>query len=106
MCSTAARSTATRRPRNSEPLVLSIEDRFLANTAFQGLSGGSAYRRSTDTIQMPDEGLFIDTDTLTRTEGHYATLHTSMCTERRGAPPQPRIRQTLRDQAYAAEDGR
>ena len=32
------------------------------------------YRPSTDHIQMPGEGLFTGTKTMTRTEGYYATL--------------------------------
>jgi len=50
-------------------------DRFLANTAARVEHGGDRayYRPSTDTIHMPDEGLFIDTATMTRTEGYYAT---------------------------------
>lgn len=37
--------------------------------------GDSAYfMPSTDHIQMPDEGLFTGTETMTRTEGYYATL--------------------------------
>lgn len=32
------------------------------------------YRPSTDTIHMPDEGLFCGTDTMTRDEGYFAVL--------------------------------
>jgi antirestriction protein ArdC len=51
-------------------------DRFLANTGARVEHGGESafYRRSTDTIHMPDEGLFIDTATMTRSEGYYAVL--------------------------------
>jgi len=51
-------------------------DRFLTNTGARVEHGGESafYRRSTDTIHMPDEGLFIDTATMTCTEGYYAVL--------------------------------
>jgi antirestriction protein ArdC len=51
-------------------------DRFLANTGARIVHGGESafYRRSTDTIHMPDEGLFTDTATMTRREGYYAVL--------------------------------
>src|SRR5690606_30117241 len=32
------------------------------------------YRPSTDHIQMPEEGLFCGTDTMTRSEGYFAVL--------------------------------
>ena len=51
-------------------------DRFLASTGARIEHGGESafYRRSTDTIHMPDEGLFAGTATMTRTEGYYAVL--------------------------------
>jgi antirestriction protein ArdC len=51
-------------------------DRFLANLGAKVVHGGERafYRISTDTIHMPDEGLFFDTATMTRTEGYYATV--------------------------------
>ena len=49
-------------------------DRFLAHLGAKVVHGGESafYRRSTDTIHMPDEALFVDTKTMTRTEGYYA----------------------------------
>jgi len=40
------------------------------------LTGGESafYCRSTDRIQMPDEGLFCGTGTMTRSDGYYGTL--------------------------------
>ncbi len=51
-------------------------DQFVTAThAKIGHGGASAYYQpSTDIIRMPDEGLFNGTDTMTRTEGYYATL--------------------------------
>lgn len=51
-------------------------DRFVTSTGASVSHGGDRafYRPSTDSIQMPDEGLFIGTDTMTRSEGYYATL--------------------------------
>lgn len=48
---------------------------FLANLGMTVEIGGDRafYRPSTDTIHMPDEGLFTGTATMTRTEGWYAT---------------------------------
>jgi antirestriction protein ArdC len=51
-------------------------DRFLANLGAKVVHGGESafYRRSTDTVHMPDEALFIGTGTMTRTEGYYSVL--------------------------------
>ena len=55
-------------------------DQFLKNTGARIEIGGERayYRPSTDTIHMPDEGLFTGTKTMTRSESWYATgLHES-----------------------------
>jgi antirestriction protein ArdC len=55
-------------------------DRFLTHTGARiEVAGERAYYRpSTDTIHMPDEGLFTGTDTMNRSEAWYATaLHES-----------------------------
>jgi antirestriction protein ArdC len=51
-------------------------DRFVASTNAMICHGGDRafYMPSADRIQMPDEGLFSGTDTMTRSEGYYATL--------------------------------
>ena len=55
---------------------ISAADRFVSATGAQIEHGGERafYRPSTDQIQMPEEGLFCDTQTMSRTEGYYATL--------------------------------
>jgi antirestriction protein ArdC len=55
---------------------LEAVDRFVAATGARIEHGGERafYRPSTDHIQMPDEVLFCGTDTMTRTEGYYATV--------------------------------
>jgi antirestriction protein ArdC len=51
-------------------------DRFFASTGARVEHGGDSafYRPSTDTIHMPDEGLFCGTDTMTRSEAYFAVL--------------------------------
>ncbi|MFZ1258687.1 MAG: zincin-like metallopeptidase domain-containing protein, partial [Candidatus Saccharimonas sp.] len=51
-------------------------DKFVTATGARIEHGGERafYRPSTDHIQMPDEGLFCGTDTLSRDEGYYAVL--------------------------------
>lgn len=51
-------------------------DRFVSSTGAAVRHGGDRayYMPSTDHVQMPDEGLFTGTQTITRTEGYYATL--------------------------------
>jgi antirestriction protein ArdC len=55
---------------------LEVVDHFIATTGARIEHGGDRafYRPSTDHIQMPDEGLFCGTETMTRTEGYYATV--------------------------------
>lgn len=51
-------------------------DRFIRNIGARVEHGGDRayYRPSTDHIQMPDEDRFCGTETMTRSEGYYATL--------------------------------
>jgi antirestriction protein ArdC len=55
---------------------IAAADRFVSATGAQIQHGGERafYRPLTDHIQMPEEGLFCDTQTMSRTEGYYATL--------------------------------
>lgn len=55
---------------------IEVADRFFAHVGARIEHGGDRayYRPSTDHIQMPDEGLFCGTATMTRDEGYYATL--------------------------------
>jgi antirestriction protein ArdC len=51
-------------------------DQFVGRTGAAIKHGGDQayFQPSTDHNQMPDEGLFFDTETMSRTEGYYATL--------------------------------
>lgn len=51
-------------------------ERYVARTGAEILEGGTiaCYRKSTDTIHMPDEERFFDTKTSTRTESYYSVL--------------------------------
>lgn len=68
------------RPVLAEPLGpverMAGADRFVTATGASIRHGGeSAYfRRDTDHIQMPDEGLFTGTGTMSRSESYYAVL--------------------------------
>ena len=55
---------------------LAAADLFVTATSARVEHGGDRafYRPATDHIQMPDEGLFTGTATMSRTEGYYATL--------------------------------
>jgi antirestriction protein ArdC len=55
---------------------LAQADAFVGATGAEIRHGGDRafYRPDTDHIQMPDEGLFTGTETMTRIEGYYATL--------------------------------
>jgi antirestriction protein ArdC len=82
-------------------------DRFLAATGARIEHGGESayYRRSTDHIQMPDEGLFCGTDTMTRSESYFAvlcheTIHWSGAAHRLDRDMGKRFG----DNAYAAEE--
>lgn len=86
---------------------LEAVDRFIAATGARIEHGGDRafYRPSTDHIQMPDEGLFCGTGTMTRAEGYYATItheltHWSGARKRLGRDMGKRFG----DAAYAAEE--
>jgi antirestriction protein ArdC len=98
-------------PDQPEPLgpVERIERaaRFIANTGARIEIGGSQafYRPSTDTVHMPDEGLFTGTDTMTRSESWHAveahevlhwTSHQDRCNRQLG--------KRFGDKAYCAEE--
>jgi antirestriction protein ArdC len=82
-------------------------DRFVGATGVRVEHGGERayYRPSTDHIQMPDEGLFCGTDTMTRSEGYFAvllheTIHASGAKHRLDRDMGKRFG----DAAYAAEE--
>lgn len=82
-------------------------DAFVSATGARIAHGGERafYAPSTDHIQMPDEGLFTGTQTMTRSEGYYATLvheliHWSGAKHRLGREMGKRFG----DRAYAAEE--
>jgi antirestriction protein ArdC len=82
-------------------------DQFLKNTGARIEVGGDRayYRPSTDTIHMPDEGLFTGTETMTRSESWYATgLHEG--THWAGAPSRlnREFGKRFGDQQYVAEE--
>lgn len=86
---------------------LEAVDRFIASTGARIEHGGDRafYRPSTDHIQMPDEGLFCGTDTMTRTEAYYATV-THELTHWTAAPTRlgRELGKRFGDAAYAAEE--
>ncbi len=86
---------------------LEAVDRFIAATGARIEHGGDRafYRPSTDHIQMPDEALFCGTDTMTRSEGYYATV-THELTHWSGAPARlgRDMGNNFGDAAYAAEE--
>jgi len=51
-------------------------DTYLVNTKAKIINGGdmACFRPATDTISMPDDRAFFDTDTGTRTENYYSVL--------------------------------
>lgn len=55
---------------------IAAADRFVTATGAKIEHAGERafYRPSTDHIQMPDEGLFCGTESMSRSEGYYATL--------------------------------
>jgi antirestriction protein ArdC len=86
---------------------IAAADNFVSATKARIEHGGESayYRPSTDHIQMPAEGLFVDTATMSRTEGYYATLvhelaHWSGAKSRLNREMGKRFG----DQAYAAEE--
>jgi antirestriction protein ArdC len=86
---------------------IAAADRFIANTGARIEHGGERafYRPSTDHIQMPDEGLFCGTDTMSRSEGYFATLVHELT---HWTSPGHRLARDLGkrfgDSAYAAEE--
>lgn len=82
-------------------------DRFVGSTGARIEHGGDRayYQRVTDHIQMPDEGLFTGTETLTRTEGYYATLvHELIHWTSPGHRLDRELGKRFGDRAYAAEE--
>lgn len=64
-------------PQNLGPIErIARADQFVSATGASIRHGGERafYTPSSDFIQMPDEGLFAGTKTMTRSEGYYATL--------------------------------
>lgn len=55
---------------------IAAADAFFRNMGARIEHGGERafFRPSTDTIHMPDEGLFCGTDTMTRSEAYFAVL--------------------------------
>lgn len=98
-------------PSAPEPLGpvdrIAAVDRFIAATGARVEHGGERayYRPSTDHIQMPDEGLFCGTDTMSRGEAYYAVL-THELTHWSGAPTRlgRDMGKRFGDAAYAAEE--
>lgn len=68
--------------------------------------GGQAYfRPDTDYIQMPDEGLFTGTETMSRSEGYYAVLLHELVHWSGGKKRLDRdLSARFKTQAYAAEE--
>ena len=98
-------------PNAPEPLGpverVAAADRFMSATAAKIEHGGERafYRPSTDHIQMPAEGLFCGTDTMTRSEAYFAvltheTLHWSGAKHRLDRE----FGKRFGDAAYAAEE--
>lgn len=86
---------------------LEAVDRFVSVTGACIAHGGESafYCRSTDRIQMPDEGLFCGTDTMGRSEAYYAVLAHEL-THWSGAPTRlgRDMGKRFGDHAYAAEE--
>lgn len=86
---------------------LEAVDRFVSATGAKIEHGGERafYRPSTDHIQMPEEGLFCGTDTMTRSEAYYAVLAHEL-THWTAAPTRlgRELGKRFGDQAYAAEE--
>lgn len=82
-------------------------DQFLSRTGADIRHGGQSayYHPSGDYIQMPDEGLFTGTDTMTRSESYYATaLHECVHWSGGKARLDRDLKGRFGDDAYAAEE--
>ena len=98
-------------PDRPEPLGpvarIAAVDQFISNTTAKIEHGGERafYRPSTDHIQMPDEDRFCGTDTMTRSEGYYATL-AHECLHWSGSPGRLNrdFGKRFGDAKYAAEE--
>lgn len=98
-------------PEAPEPLGpiarIAAADAFIAATGARIEHGGESafYRPSADVIRMPDEGLFVGTDSMTRDEGYYAVLLHELAHwtghDRRLAR---KLRNRFGDAEYAAEE--
>ena len=86
---------------------IAAADRFVAATGARIMHGGERafYRPATDHIQMPEEGLFTGTQSMTRDESYFAvllhelthwTLHADRCDRQ--------LDKRFGKQAYAAEE--
>ena len=86
---------------------MEVADRFIAATCACIEHGGDRafYRPATDHIQMPDEGLFTGTETMTRDESYFAvllhelthwTMHKDRCDRQ--------LEKRFGKEAYAAEE--
>lgn len=98
-------------PSAPEPLGpverIAAADRFMAATGAKVEHGGERafYRPSTDHIQMPAEGLFCGTDTMTRSEAYFAVLtHETMHWSGAKHRLDREFGKRFGDGAYAAEE--
>lgn len=86
---------------------LEAVDRFVTATGARVEHGGDRafYRQSTDTIHMPDEGLFYGTATMDRNEAYYAVLAHEL-THWSGAPTRlgRDMGKRFGESGYAAEE--
>lgn len=86
---------------------LTRADAFVTATGACVRHGGDRayYHLTSDHIQMPDEGLFVGSTTLNRTEGYYATLlHELIHWTGPGHRLDRDIGKRFGDRAYAAEE--
>jgi antirestriction protein ArdC len=76
-CAQVEGYTSPPRPEPLGPIQRILDaDRFFAAIGARIVHGGEEayYRPSTDTIHMPDEGLFTGTDTMTRSQSYFSVL--------------------------------
>lgn len=82
-------------------------DRFLSHTGIPITHGGDRafYRPSTDTVHMPEEGLFTGTSTMSRDEAYYAVLlHESIHATGHASRCDRNFSARFKKDAYAAEE--